>query len=382
MNKPLEENPFYATRGENARKVLQRDRDPMLFRPYPLRSVTAKNRIVVSPMCQYCAQDGLPDDWHFQHLASRAVGGAGIVFAEATAVSATGRATPFDLGLYNDTQQEAFARINRFIKTTGALPGLQIVHAGRKASCKHPIEGNRPIPLSDGGWETIAPSPLPFREEHPSPREMTKADIDEVISDFAQAARRARDASFDVLEIHAAHGYLIHQFLSPLSNVRTDAYGGSFENRIRFLLEIIDAIRAEWSDTLSLFVRISATDWVEGGWNLEESIQLAKILKEGGKVDLVDCSSGGLSPVQKITIYPGYQVQFAEAVKREADISTGAVGLINNAELAEAILWREQADLIYIGRGMLGDPYWPIRAAKTLRASFAWPVQYERGDIY
>jgi len=380
MNKPLE-NP-YAARGENARKVLQRDPEPMLLRPYPMRSVTARNRIVVSPMCQYCATDGIPDDWHFQNLASRAVGGAGIVFAEATAITAEGRATPFDLGLYNDAQQAAFARIAAFVKGSGAIPAIQIVHAGRKSSTGHPSEGGRPILPADGGWEAIGPSALPFREGSLVPRAMTQADIDRAVSDFAASARRARAAGFEVLEIHAAHGYLIHQFLSPIANHRDDGYGGSLANRARFLLEVVASVREEWPDTLPLFVRISASDWVEGGWTLADSVELAKLLKQTGKVDLVDCSSGAMSPLQKIRIFPGYQVHLAAGVRQGADIATGAVGLINSAELAEHVLQSEQADLIFIGRGMLGDPYWPIRAAKQLRARIDWPKQYERGDIY
>lgn len=381
MNSSTQINP-YAARGENARKVLQRDRTPLILQPYQMRGVTARNRIVLSPMCQYCAKDGLPDDWHFQNLASRAVGGTGIVFAEATAVAAEGRATPFDLGLYNDAQQQAFARIAGFVAANGALPALQLVHSGRKSSTAHPAEGGTPITIQNGGWEPVAPSALAFREGSLVPRAMDAADIVKTVADFAASARRAREAGFKVLEIHAAHGYLIHQFLSPLSNQRTDGYGGSFDNRIRFLREIIAAVREEWPDTLPLFVRISATDWVEGGWEIADSVALATVLHAEGQVDLVDCSSGALSPAQKIKIFPGYQVHLAKAVRQGAGIATGAVGLINSAELAEYVLQSECADLIFIGRGMLGDPYWPIRAAKELRTNIPWPQQYERGDIY
>lgn len=381
MNSSTDINP-YAARGENARKVLQRDRTPLILRPYPMRGITARNRIVLSPMCQYCATDGLPDDWHFQTLASRAVGGAGIVFAEATAVTAEGRATPFDLGLYNDAQQTAFARIAGFVAATGAIPAIQLVHSGRKSSTSHPAEGGAPITLENGGWEPIAPSATPFREGSLIPRAMEAGDIAKTVADFAASAARAREAGFKILEIHAAHGYLIHQFLSPLSNQRQDDYGGSFDNRIRFLREIVAAVRVEWPEDLPLFVRISATDWVEGGWEIADSVALAQVLRADGRVDLVDCSSGALSPAQKIKIFPGYQVHLSRAVREGAGIATGAVGLINSAELAEYVLQSEGADLIFIGRGMLGDPYWPIRAAKELRTNIPWPQQYERGDIY
>lgn len=376
-----EANP-YADRGENKRKVLQRDKKPTLFRPLSLRSRTAQNRIVVSPMCQYCATDGMPDDWHFQHLASRAVGGAGIVFTEATAVEPRGRATPFCLGIWNDDQRDAFARIARFVKDQGALAGMQLVHSGRKASYVHPAEGGGSLPLEHGGWRTIAPSAVPFKSDQQVPAEMGEAMIRETISQFAAAARRAREAGFDVLELHGAHGYLIHGFLSPLSNTRTDQYGGSFDNRIRFLCEIIEAVRVEWPDDLPLFVRISSTDWIEGGWSIDDSVKLAKRLKVDGKVDLIDCSSGGTSPEQRIPIFPGYQVQFADEIRKRAKIATGAVGLIASGEFAESILASGKADLIFLGRAMLVDPYWPKGAAKSLRAEYTWPIQYERGDVF
>lgn len=381
MNTTAQPNPF-AARGENERKVLQRDPNPHIFRPLALRSISTRNRIVVSPMCQYSATNGVPNDWHFQHLASRAVGGAGIVFTEVTHIEPRGRITPYCLGLWNDEQRDAFARITRFIKAQGALAGIQIGHAGRKASTARAYDGGKPLTPDIGGWEVIAPSPIPYADAHLMPLEMDQKTIDSTLELFTANTRRAREAGFDVLEIHAAHGYLIHQFLSPVSNQRTDRYGGSFENRTRLLLETVDAVRAEWPATLPLFVRISATDWIEGGWDLDSSVQLASVLKAGGKVDLIDCSSAALSPRQKLTIYPGYQLPFAAAIRSRAGIATGAVGLINAAEMAELIVASGQADLIFLGRAMLGDPYWPIHAAKALRTHFPWPWQYERGDIY
>ena len=381
MNTTTKPNPF-AMRGENERRVLQRDPNPHIFRPLALRSVSTRNRIVVSPMCQYSAIDGMPNDWHFQHLASRAVGGAGIVFTEVTHIEPRGRITPYCLGLWNDGQRDALARISHFIKAQGALAGIQIGHAGRKASNARAREGGRPLTPDAGGWEVIAPSPIPYADGHLMPLEMDQKTINSTLDLFAASARRSREAGFDVLEIHAAHGYVIHQFLSPLSNQRTDRYGGSFENRTRFMREAIDAVRSEWPDSLPLFVRISATDWVGGGWDLEASVQLAKVLKADGKVDLVDCSSGALSPHQKLTVHPGYQVPFAAAIRNGAGIATGAVGLINSADMAELIVANGQADLIFLGRAMLGDPYWPMHAAKALRVQFPWPWQYERGDIY
>lgn len=377
----LDVNP-YESRGENKRKVFQRDPNPTIFRPLALRSLTAKNRIVLSPMCQYCATDGMPDDWHFQHLATRAVGGAGIIFTEATSIAPHGRATPYCLGIWNDEQRDAFARITRFVKGQGALAGIQLVHSGRKASTVHPTEGGGALPIDQGGWPVIGPSAMPFKDGHHVPNEMDEADIRLTVAQFGAAARRAREARFDIIELHAAHGYLIHQFLSPLSNQRADRYGGTFSNRIRFLLEVVDAVRAEWPEELPLLVRISATDWVEGGWTLDESVELAKHLKAGGSVDLIDCSSGALSPLQRIPVYPGYQVQFAQAVRERSGILTGAVGLIGTAEMAESVLASGHADLVFIGRALLADPFWPMRAAKALRAKYAWPTQYERGDIY
>jgi 2,4-dienoyl-CoA reductase-like NADH-dependent reductase (Old Yellow Enzyme family) len=374
-------NP-HAARGENDRKILQRDTTPHIFRPVTFRSVTAKNRITVSPMCQYSATDGVANDWHFQNLASRAVGGAGIVFTEVVHVEPRGRITPNCLGLWNDEQRDALARIVRFVKSQGAVAAVQIGHAGRKGSTARPWDGGKPLAADKGGWQIIAPSALPFGDGYAVPLEMDVQTIKESIAQFAANTRRAREAGFDIVELHGAHGYLIHQFLSPFSNRRTDQYGGSFENRIRYLLEALDAVRSEWPDDKPLFVRISATDWIEGGWDLESSVELAQLLKASGKVDLIDCSSGGLSPQQKITIHPGYQVPFAAAIRSRADIPTGAVGLINAPDLAEQIIASGQADLIIMARAMLNDPYWPLHAAKVLKAKIPWPPQYERGDIF
>ncbi len=375
-----DKNNPHAGRGENDRKVLQRNTTPHIFRPVTFRSVTARNRIMVSPMCQYSADDGVANDWHLQHLGCRAAGGAGLVFTEVVHTELRGRITPYCLGLWNDTQRDALARIARFLKAQGAVAGMQLGHAGRKGSTGRPWDGGKP--LAEGGWQNIAPSALPFAEGHGVPLAMDKRTVADTITQFAANARRAREAGFDILEIHAAHGYLVHEFLSPLSNQRTDEYGGSFDNRIRFLLEIIDAVRTEWPDDKPLFVRISATDWIAGGWDLDSSVKLAQLLKAGGQVDLIDCSSGGLAPQQQISLYPGYQVQFASAIRRGAEISTGAVGLINAPELAEQIIASGQADLIIMARAMLNDPYWPLHAAKVLKATIAWPPQYQRGDIY
>jgi 2,4-dienoyl-CoA reductase-like NADH-dependent reductase (Old Yellow Enzyme family) len=355
---------------------------PHLFRPVTFRSVTARNRIAVSPMCQYSATDGLPDDWHFQNLASRAVGGAGIVFAEATNVEARGRITPQCTGLWNDAQRDAFARIVRFVKSQGAVAGLQLGHAGRKGSTARPWEGGKGLAPAQGGWEPIAPSAIAFAEGYPVPRAMDEKTIAATVARFAEAAKRAREAGFDVLELHGAHGYLISTFLSPVTNRRADRYGGSFENRIRFLVEVVDATRAEWPDDKPLFVRLSCTDWIEGGWGLEDSVKLAQVLKAGGKVDLIDCSSGGVDPRQKIELKPGYQVPFAAAIRARAGIATGAVGMISKPEMAEAILAGGEADLIVMARAFLNDPYWPLHAAKALQFKQPWPKQYERGDIF
>lgn len=372
----------HADRGENERKVFQRDPNPHLFRPLTLRSVTLKNRIVMSPMCQYSASDGVPNDWHLVHLASRAVGGSGLIFTEVAHTEARGRISPYCLGIWNDAQRDAYRRICDAIDAQGAVPAIQIGHAGRKGSTARPWDGGKPLAREHGGWEVIGPSALAFGDGYPVPRVMDHAMIEAAIEQFAGATRRAREAGFRLVEIHAAHGYLLHEFLSPLSNMRTDEYGGSLENRMRLLLRVVDAVRSEWPNDMPLFVRISATDWVEGGWDLEQSVQLAKVLKAGGKVDLIDCSSGAMSPKQQIRIHPGYQVPFAEAIRNRADIPTGAVGLIHSPDMAEQILANGHADLIFLGRTLLAEPYWPLRAAKQLRAKVAWPVQYERADIF
>jgi 2,4-dienoyl-CoA reductase-like NADH-dependent reductase (Old Yellow Enzyme family) len=337
---------------------------------------------MVSPMCQYSATDGVPNDWHFQNLASRAVGGAGIVFAEMTNVEARGRITAGCMGLWNDTQRDALARIARFVKAQGAVAGIQLAHAGRKGSTTRPWEGGKGLAPEQGGWPIIAPSAVPFGEGSPVPQAMDEKTIAGTVALFAPAARRAREAGFDVIELHGAHGYLISSFLSPITNRRTDRYGGSFENRIRFLLEVVDAVRSEWPDDKPLFVRISCTDWMEGGWDLDASVRLAQLLKAGGKVDLIDCSSGGVDPRQKVNAFPGYQVPFAAAVRSRADIATGAIGLINSPEMAEQIIASGQADLVVMARAFLNDPYWPLHAAKALKAKIPWPPQYERGDIF
>ncbi len=368
--------------GENERKILQRDPNPHLFRPATFRSVTARNRIMVSPMCQYSATDGVPNDWHFQNLASRAVGGAGIVFAEMTNVEARGRITAGCCGLWNDEQRDAFARIARFVKAQGAVAGIQLAHAGRKGSTARPWEGGKGLSPEQGGWPIIAPSAVPFGEGSPVPQAMDEKTIAGTVALFAPAARRAREAGFNVIELHGAHGYLISSFLSPITNRRTDRYGGSFENRVRFLLEVVDAVRSEWPDDKPLFVRISCTDWMEGGWDLDASVKLAQLLKAGGKVDLIDCSSGGVDPRQQVTIHPGYQVPFAAAVRSRAGIATGAIGLINSPDMAEQIVAGGQADLVVMARAFLNDPYWPLHAAKALKAKIPWPSQYERGDIF
>jgi len=367
---------------ENQRRILLRDPDPHLLRPLTIRSVTLRNRIMLSPMCQYSATEGMADDWHFVHLASRAVGGTALIFTEATHVEPCGRITPWCLGLWNDAQRDALARVAAFVEARGAVPGIQLAHAGRKASITRPWEGSRPLSPAEGGWNPIGPSPLPFGDGFATPVEMDATQIHEVLEAWASAARRAREAGFRVLEIHAAHGYLIHEFLSPLSNRRGDGYGGGLTGRIRFLMEVIDAVRGEWPDRLPLFVRLSCTDWVEGGWDLEQTIALARALAVRGDVDAIDCSSGGNDPRQHIPTHPGYQVPFAGAVRRATGLRTVAIGLIHMPDQAEQILGNGQADLVALGRTLLADPYWPLHAARQLRARVAWPVQYERADIF
>jgi 2,4-dienoyl-CoA reductase-like NADH-dependent reductase (Old Yellow Enzyme family) len=351
-----------------------------LFSELKLKGVTLRNRIGMSPMCQYSSQDGVATDWHLAHLGARASGGAGLVIAEATAVSPGGRITPGDAGIWAEKHIEPLARINRFLKSQGAVPGVQIAHAGRKASAARPWEGAAHLAESAGGWQTIAPSPLPFGGELSKvPREMTLEDIAQVRKDFKTATQRAEQAGYEWLEIHSAHGYLSHEFLSPLSNHRTDAYGGSFENRIRFLLETTGVVRQAWPDKFPLTVRLSCTDWVANGWDIDQSVELAKRLKAEG-VDLIDCSSGGAVPDAKIPSGPGYQVPFAERIRREAGIATAAVGLVSSPEHADAIIRQDRADLLLLGRELLRDPNWPIRAARALRRDTTGftPKQYLR----
>ncbi len=368
---------------ETRRRVMRRDPNPHLFRPLTFRSVVLRNRIVVSPMCQYSADDGVPEDWHLVHLGARAVGGAGIVFTEATHVEKRGRITPHCLGLWNDTQRDAFRPIAAFVAAQGAAPGIQLAHAGRKASVSVPWQGTRPLAPDDGGWDVIGPSAIAYADGHSVPRPMDAGDIAEVIGAFKSATRRAREAGFSIIELHAAHGYLIHEFLSPLSNHRTDGYGGALGNRARFLMEALDAIRTEWPGDKPLFVRLSCTDWVDGGWTIDDTVALARMLKERGDVDLIDCSSGGSDRRQRIPIHPGYQVPFAERVRRDTGIATSAVGLLHSPDGAEEVLANGRADLVVLGRSMLDDPHWPLHAAGALRAeSVAWPVQYERSNIF
>lgn len=351
-----------------------------LFEPLKIKNIELKNRIVVSPMCEYSSVDGFSNDWHLVHLGSRAVGGAALVITEAAAVSPEGRITPDDLGLWKDEHVEGLKRITTFIQAQGSIAGVQLAHAGRKASHTSPWKGGRMLEVPDGGWETLAPCAIPFRDGERSPVALDKSGIEKVVNDFKEAAKRALQAGFKVIEIHAAHGYLLHEFFSPLSNKRTDEYGGVFDNRIRILLEVVDAIQQVWPQDLPLFVRISASDWTEGGWTLEESIQLTKILKDK-KVDLIDCSSGGNIPHAKITVGPGYQVHFAEAIKKETGVLTGAVGMITTAEQAEDIIASQKADVVVIAREFLRDPYFPLHAAKALGVDVKWPVQYERAKL-
>jgi len=368
--------------GEDHRRVQRRDPNPHLFRPLALRTVTARNRIMLSPMCQYSAQDGMANIWHVQHLGARAAGGAGIVCTEAVHVEPRGRITPHCLGLWNDAQRDALAPVAAFIAAQGAVPAIQLGHAGRKGSVARPWEGSRPLPPGSGGWPTIGPSALAFGD-HAVPAAMSGDDIAAVIAAFAAAVRRAREAGFKLIELHGAHGYLFHQFLSPLSNIRIDRYGGSLENRARLTLETIDAVRAEWPADLPLAVRLSCTDWVAGGFDPAEAVAVARLLKARGGVDLVDCSSGGNDPRQQIAVHPGYQVGFADRIRHEAGIATAAVGMIGSPDLAEEILANGRADLVVIGRALLADPVWPLRAAKALKAgNVRWPVQYERSDIF
>jgi 2,4-dienoyl-CoA reductase-like NADH-dependent reductase (Old Yellow Enzyme family) len=351
-----------------------------LFTPLKLRETVLRNRLMVSPMCQYSSTDGFANEWHLVHLGSRAVGGAGLVMTEATAVSPEGRISINDLGIWKDEHIAYLKTITKFITTYGAVPGIQLAHAGRKASHTAPWSGDRLLTPAEGGWEVFAPSRIPFSAITAVPQPLTKEGIEKVKHDFIAGAQRALEASFRVIELHVAHGYLLHEFLSPLSNKREDDYGGPFENRIRLLVEIISGIRAVWPEQYPLFVRISSTDWIEGGWTIEDSVTLANILKRIG-VDLIDCSSGGIIPGVKIPLVPGYQVPLAEKIRKETGIRTGAVGLITTAQQAETILENEQADLVIIGREFLRNSNFPLRAAFELGEDVKWPVQYLRAKL-
>jgi 2,4-dienoyl-CoA reductase-like NADH-dependent reductase (Old Yellow Enzyme family) len=349
-----------------------------LFEPLDLRGVTLRNRIVVSPMCQYSSVDGFANDWHLVHLGSLAVGGAGLVFTEATAITPEGRISPQDLGIWSDAHVETLERIVRFVTEQGSLAGIQLAHAGRKASTRRPWEGHGAVSEAEGGWSNgVAPSALPVADEYAHPQALTESEIGEVVRAFAAAARRAALAGFRVFEIHAAHGYLVHQFLSPLSNRREDGYGGSFENRTRLLREIITAVREVVPEQDALFVRISATDWADGGWDIEQSVALARQLAPMG-VDLIDCSSGGLVPAVTIPLGPGYQAAFAERIRREAGVRTGTVGLITSPAQADHTVRSGQADVVLLARELLRDPHWPLRAARELGQPVSWPAQYLR----
>ena len=352
----------------------------LLFEPLTIRSIHLKNRIVVSPMCEYSSQDGFANDWHLVHLGSRAIGGAALVIAEATAVSPEGRITHDDLGIWKDDHIDFLSRIVSFIEKQNAVPGIQLAHAGRKASHYSPWKGGKALQPHEAPWQTLAPSAIPFKEGEPAPVAMSRQQIQQVVNDFRSAAIRSGKAGFKTIEIHAAHGYLLNEFMCLSSNQRTDEYGGSFENRIRIVLEVIDAIREVWSKELPLFIRISCTEWIESGWTIEDSIRFVQAIKEKG-VDLVDCSSGGNSHAQKIPGAPLYQVPFAEAIKKQTGMKTGAVGLITTAQQAEGILQGQQADLIVLARQLLRDPYFPLHAAKELGVDIPWPDQYLRAKL-
>jgi len=348
-----------------------------LFFPLNIRGITLKNRIAMSPMCQYSCVDGMVSDWHLVHLGSRAIGGTALILTEATAVAPEGRISPDDAGIWNDVQTDAFKKITDFISSAGAIPGIQLAHAGRKASTYAPGKGDGEVKPENGGWQTLAPSAIRFSESFPLPKEMTKSDIRNVVVQFRKAAERSVRAGFKLIELHAAHGYLLHEFLSPYSNKRNDEYGGSLENRMRLPLEVLAAFRSALPDSFPVIVRISSTDWVEGGWDIEQSVQLARKLKEAG-ADLIDTSSGGNISHALIPVGPGYQAPFAERIKREAEIMTGAVGLITLPEQAEQIISAGQADIVLLARELLRNPYWPFTAARQLKADIEWPRQYLR----
>ncbi len=354
---------------------------PLLFQPITFRSVTARNRIVVAPMCQYSAEDGLGDDWHVQHLGARAMGGAGIVFTEATHVSAIGRITPYCLGLWNARHQALLTRLAAIIARGGAVPGIQLAHAGRKASTTRTWEGSKPIAPGDGGWVPMAPSPIAFHPGAVDPHALTAGEIAGIAAEFAHAARMARAAGMKVVEVHAAHGYLLHSFLSPIANHRNDGYGGDLEGRSRFLMETLDAVRAEWPGDLPLFVRLSCVDYLAGGLTVEDTVTLCRRLAARGDVDLIDCSSGGISPDVRIPLHPGYQVPFAERIRRDTGIATGAVGLITEPTHAAEIVANQRADLVFVARVVLADPAWPLRAAKALGVKPDLPPPYWRATL-
>ena len=349
----------------------------LLFSPIRLRGVECRNRVFVSPMCQYSSVDGMPNDWHLVHLGSRAVGGAGLVMTEATAIAPEGRISPDDLGIWTDDQATALSRIVAFIKGQGAAAGVQLAHAGRKASTAAPFKGGTPVPEEGGGWRVVAPSAVAFGPSYQQPHALSVEEIARIVEAFAAAARRAQGAGFDVVEIHAAHGYLLHQFLSPLTNRRTDAYGGSFDDRARATIEVVRAVRAAWPESLPVLVRVSATDWADGGWTPEDTVALARRLKTEG-VDMIDCSSGGLVPGVKIPTAAGYQAAFAAAIRQAAEIPTAAVGLITSPEQAEHVLVTGQADAVLLARELLRNPYWPLMAARRLKGEVRWPEQYLR----
>jgi 2,4-dienoyl-CoA reductase-like NADH-dependent reductase (Old Yellow Enzyme family) len=356
---------------------------PLLFQKIAFRSVEARNRIVVSPMCQYSAVDGLGQDWHLQNLGAKAMGGAGIVFTEATHVSAAARITPHCLGLWTDAHEAFMTRLAALIALGGAVPAIQIAHAGRKASTLAPWQGDGFLrPDEPGGWLPLAPSALPYAPERPAPHALSLDEIAAVAREFAATTARARRAGFKIVELHAAHGYLLHEFLSPIANRREDRYGGDLKGRSRMLMEVIDAMRGEWPADLPLFVRLSCTDWIAGGHTIEDSVALARWLKARGDVDLIDCSSGGIAPQQAIpSLHPGYQTPFAERIRNEAGIATGAVGMIREAEHAAEILANGRADIVLLARALLADPAWPLRAARRLGAEVEWPMQYRRGVL-
>jgi 2,4-dienoyl-CoA reductase-like NADH-dependent reductase (Old Yellow Enzyme family) len=354
---------------------------PLLFEPISFRSVTARNRIVVSPMCQYSAIDGLGDDWHVQHLGARAMGGAGIVFTEATHVSAIGRITPHCLGLWEAQHQALLARLTAIISRGGAVPGIQLAHAGRKASTTRTWEGSKPIAPHDGGWVPVGPSPIAFHPGAVDPHALTAGEIADITGQFGTAARMAREAGMRVVEIHAAHGYLLHSFLSPITNHRNDGYGGDLEGRSRFLMETLDAVRSEWPADLPLFVRLSCVDYLAGGLTIDDTVSLCRQLAARGDVDLIDCSSGGVSPDVRIPTHPGYQVPFADRIRRDAGIATGAVGLITEPTHAAEIVANERADLVFIARILLADPAWPLRAAQVLGVKPELPPPYWRATL-